>query len=183
MTNEEKVIGIAAEFHKDSGGRLKLFSLFVRTEEVSRHDGKTRFGADGYDVDWSKKYLSYVFHQSSCGFHEPEVSGIYFLAGDMKVKETPCSFISDRARERNKTRRLVRLPRAFDMDGFENLLEWLRGNAIESDTEYCSVCRDRIPTTDDQLCDHVWWCEKESQWSTPDQRCKCKNREECDDRE
>jgi hypothetical protein len=195
MSSDEKVIGIAAEFHKDSGGRLKLFSLYTRTEAISRHDGKTYYGADGYDVDWSDTY-GYIFHNSSSGFHTPTVSGIYFLWGDMKVKETPCTLVDARdkppwrgkrtkaIRERNRTRRLLKLPKAFDMEGVSNLLEWLQQNAIESDTEYCSVCRERFPTQDNNvLCDHVWWCAKTATWSTPDERCKCKNYDECADRD
>ncbi len=186
------IIGIAAEFHKDSGGRLKLFSLWVRTEEVSRHDGKTYFGCDGYDVEWSKRYDGYIFHNSSSGFHEPEVRGIYFLWGDMKVKPKPCQLVDARdkppwrgegtraIRLRNRTRRLGRLPKAFDMAGVSNLLEWLQQNALESDGEWCSECRDYIPTCEGwNMCDHIWWCEKKGFWSTPDERCGCKSREEC----
>lgn len=192
---DEKVIGVAAEFHKNSSGRLELFSVWVRTEGVSRHDGKTYFGADGYDVEWSKTYRSYVFHNSSSGFHIPEVSGIYFLSGDMKVKEKPCQLVDTRdkppwkgkrtkaIRKRNRTRRLKRLPKAFDMGGVGNLLEWLQENGIEAGATYCCKCCDWFPETQDELCDHVWWCSTEQRYSTPDERCKCKNREECDGRE
>ena len=192
----EKVIGIAAEFHKDSGGRLKLFSLWTRTEGVSLHDGKTYFGSDGYDVGWSKYYHSYLYHNSSSGFHDPEVSGIYFLSGDMKVKEKPCQLVDSRdkppwrgkrtlaIRKRNRTRRLARLPKNFDMAGVANLLEWLQQNGIESDAVYCSICRDFFPGNNDyDLCEHIWWCEQTGDYSTPKDRCKCKDRETCNDRE
>ena len=188
----EKVIGIAAEFQKDSGGRLTLFSLWVRTKEV-RHDGKMYIGSDGYDVEWSNYHKRYIFNNSSIGLL-PEVSGIYFLSGDMKVKEKPCDLV-DRydkppwkskrkkaIRERNRTRRLAKLPKAFDMEGFENLFEWLQQNGIEGDAVYCSTCRDWMPGADlYETCDHVWWCEKTAEWSTPSERCKCKNRDECRD--
>jgi len=178
-----KVIGLLAMFHKDSGGRLELSSVHLRTEEVSRHDGKIYFGADGYDVDWSKYHHSYIFHMSSSGFHEPEISGIYFLAGDMKATEKPCTLCDDRSRERNRTRRLVRLPKAFrDGEGFPDLLQWLEDNGIESDGVWCSICRDWFPSDPMwERCKHVWWCEKMACNSTPDERCPCKNREECDD--
>jgi hypothetical protein len=191
-----KVIGVAAEFHKDSGGRLELFSLWVRTQEVSRHDGKTYFGADGYDVEWSKYHHSYIFHNSSSGFHKPEVSGIYFLSGDMKVKEEPCQLVDARdkppwkgkrtqaIRKRNRTRRLARLPKAFDMDDCENLLDWLEQNGIESDAVWCSTCRDWFSGGElYETCEHVWWCDKTATYSTPDERCKCKDRDECNDRD
>ena len=196
MSGDEKVIGIAAEFYKDSGGRLKLFSLWTRTEEVSRHDGKTYFGADGYDVEWSNHYGGYVFHNSSSGFHDPKVSGIYFTSGDIKVKEKPCTLVDARdkppwrgkrtkaIRERNRTRCLRRLPKQFDMTGVSNILEWLQHNALESDCEYCSECHDFIPTCEEwNLCEHIWWCEKKGFWSTPSERCGCKNRDECEGNE
>lgn len=188
-----KVIGIAGEFHKDSGGRLKLSSLYTRTEEVSRHDGKTYIAADGYDVEWSKSYGGYVFHNSSSGFHDPEVSGIYYTSGDIKVKEKPCTLVDTRdkppwrgertkaIRKRNRTRRLLKLPKAFDMDGVSNLLEWLQQNAKESAGVWCSECRDYLPTDEEwMLCDHVWWCEKKTDWSTPTERCDCKDRKMCE---
>ena len=194
--NDEKVIGYAAEFHKDSHGRLELFSLWVRTEGVFWHDGKTYFGADGYDVEWSKRFLSYIFHNSSSGFHKPEVSGIYFLWGDMKVKEKPCALVDTRdkppwrskrtkiIRERNRTRCLRKLPKAFDMKGCENLLEWLQQNGIESEAVYCSTCRDWLPGSEyDEMCEHIWWCDKTETYSTPDERCSCKDRETCRDRD
>ena len=195
MARDGKVIGVAAEFYKDSGGRLELFSLFARTETVSRHDGETYIGSDGYDVEWSKTYQSYIFHNSSSGLFPPEVSGIYFLWGDMKVKEKPCTLIDSRdkppwrskrtkaVRKRNRTRRLAKLPKAFDMDGLGNLLEWLQQNGIESGASWCSECRDWLPENEDVLCDHCWWCTKTATWSTPDERCKCKNREDCDERD
>jgi hypothetical protein len=192
----DKVIGIAAGFHKDSGGRLELDCLHVRTEWVSRHDGKTYIGSDGYDVDWSKRYKSYLFHNSSSGFHEPEVSGIYFISGDMKVKEKPCQLVDTRdkpawrgkrtqaIRKRNRTRRLMKLPKAFDMEGFENLLEWLQQNGIESDAVWCSICRDCMPGSEFyDTCEHIWWCQKTGDWSTPSERCECKDQEECRDSE
>jgi len=179
--NSERVIGIAAEFHKDSRGRLKLFSLFARTEEVSRHDGKTYIGCDGYYVEWSKHWDGYVFHNSSSGFHDPEVRGIYFIWGNIKVKPRACRLVDARARKRNKTRRILRLPKSFNMTDRSNLLEWLQWNGLESDGEWCSECRDYIPTCEEwNTCDHIWWCEKKLGWSTPSERCECKDREECD---
>lgn len=187
-----EVVGIAAEFHKDAGKRLNLFSMTVVSESI-HHDGKTYHHVDGYDVDWSKTYGCYVFHNSSSGIMSP-VSGIYFLSGDIKVKEEPCTLVDARdkppwrgkrtriIRERNRTRRLRKLPKAFDMEGVDNLLEWLELNGIEAGASYCSECKDWLPEDADDLCDHVWWCSKTCLYSTPDERCSCSNREECDDR-
>lgn len=192
--NSERTIGLVGTFYKTSGKRLTLDSLTVITEEVSRHDGKTYRGRDGYDVDWSKAF-GYIFHNSSGGGeHTVEVSGIYFASGEVEVKEKPAEFVdahdkppwkskrTKAIRERNKTRRLAKLPKAFDMTGVGNLLEWLQQNGIEGDAVYCSICRDYFPGTDDwNLCKHCWWCAKIGDYSTPSERCKCKDREECDE--
>lgn len=190
--DNERVIGYAAEFHKDSGGRLELSSLWTRTEGVSRYDGKTYIGTDGYDVEWSKYHRSYIFHNSSSGCHPPEISGIYFLSGDMEVKEKPCQLVDSRdeppwksketqvIRRRNRTRRLAKLPKAFNMNNASDLLDWLQQNGIESDAVYCSICRDWFTGNSGyEVCEHVWWCDKTADWSTPDERCECKDREEC----
>jgi hypothetical protein len=186
------VIGIIGEFYKDSGNRLKLNSLTVITETLKAYDGKVHRGRDGYDVEWSRHY-GYMFHNSSGGGAKTvEVSGIYFMSGDVTVEEFPCQFVDHRdrspfngkrtkaVRKRNRTRRLPVLPKAFDMDGCANLLEWLEQHAIQSDAVYCSVCRDYYPTSDEwNMCEHIWWCEKTGWWSTPSERCKCKTRELC----
>lgn len=187
------VVGIAAEFHKDSSKRLQLFSLHVISEETSRHDGKTYRAADGYDVEWSKEFQSYIFHSSSSGFHETEVSGIYFTSGDIKIKEKPCQLVDARdkppwkgkrtraIRERNRTRKLRKLPKLFDIAEGSNLIEWLQENGIESAMEYCSICRDSFPTSEEwRLCEHIWWCEQITGWSTPSERCTCVSRNECE---
>ena len=190
----DKITGILAEFHKYPSKRLRLFSVYVLSEGMS-YEGKQIRYVDGYDVEWSKAYQSYIFHNSSSGIMPKKISGIYYISGDMKVKEKPCDLVDvrDKApwkgkktriiRERNRTRRLKRLPKAFDMDGVSNLLEWLQANGIEEDAVYCSECRDWLPTDQDEPCDHCWWCANTATWSTPDERCSCKDRDECDIRE
>lgn len=187
MTNQRATV---AEFHKDSGGRLTLVSLTTLTF------GKTREGREyirrcQYDVDHSREY-GYIFHMSGGGGGiEVTVHGIYFAAGDVKIKEQPTMLVhygdkppytsrKTRAiRARNRTRRLRRLPKAFaDVPGGD-LLHWLEHNAIEGDAVHCSNCRDWFPES--SLCEHLWWCSKTGLWSTPGDRCKCKNREECYD--
>jgi hypothetical protein len=193
MKDSERTIGIVGTFYKTAGKRLTLDSITVLTESVSRHDGKTYRGRDGYDVDWSREY-GYIFHNSSGGGEKTvEVSGIYFASGDVKIKEKPAEFVDvhDKPpwkgkktlaiRKRNKTRRLAKLPKAFDMTGVSDLLAWLQYNGIEADAVYCSTCHDYFPGTDDwNLCEHCWWCSKTGWYSTPNERCKCKDREECD---
>ena len=190
----EKIIGVLAEFHKDASKRLNLFSIYVVSEGKSWDGKKDVRWADGYDVEWSKTYGSYIFHYSSSGMWPKHISGIYFLSGDVKVKEKPCELVdahdnppwkSKRTRiirERNRTRRLKKLPKSFDMSDSANLFEWLQNNGIESGATWCSECRDWLPEDAYVLCDHCWWCTKTGLYSTPHERCKCKNRDECDER-
>jgi len=162
---------IVAEFHKDSGGRFELFSLTViedRGEYLSRSI---------YDVDHSRKY-GYLFHQSGSGGAGPvPVSGIYFVRGNVDVKESPCTLINRVARKRNHTRKLRVLPKAFDLKPGWDLLDWLQHRAIEQHAVWCSKCRDHVPG--EELCEHCWWCDKTGWYSTPSDRCKCKDRDEC----
>ena len=170
---------IVAEFHKDSGGRLTLFSLVTEDGEYRRM----------YDVERSRKY-GYLFHHSGSGGGGPvSVSGIYFTDGDVPVEETPCQLVDPKdrppwrgkktraIRQRNRTRRLRALPKAFKLEPGWDLLDWLQHRAIEEDAVWCSVCRDNLP--DSSLCEHCWWCDKTCWYSTPSERCKCENREEC----
>lgn len=189
-------LAAVAEFHKASNGKLTLFSL-VTFERGTEHDGRQYVLRATYDVDFSRTY-GYLFNQSGFGGNNTvSISGIYFACGKVTIKETPCQLVDPldkppwrgkktrTIRERNRTRRLKRLPKAFTSDTAislglkpgEDLLDWLQNNAIEQDAVYCSDCRDFVPG--DQLCQHCWWCDKISWYSTPAERCKCKDREEC----
>lgn len=182
--------GIVAEFFKDSGGRIRMNSMTVFHEERSAYDRLMHVHRSGYDVDWSRGYQSYIFHNSSGGgSDEVEVSGIYFVSGDVKVKEKPCQFVDARdnppwrskrtkaIRQRNRTRRLKALPKHIDLETGEDLYEWMVNHAFEQDAVYCSICRDYFPG--DSLCKHCWWCDKQGDYSTPGERCDCKDRREC----
>jgi hypothetical protein len=182
---------IVAEFHKDSGGRLKLFAMTVIKEENSR-DGRVWIGRKEYDVEWSRKY-GYIFDVSGSGGAcvAIPVSGIYFVSGGVRVKENPTQLVDARdkppwrgkrtkaIRQRNRTRRLLALPKAFELEADWDLLDWLEHNAINQPAVYCSVCRDWLPDTGYDFCEHVWWCDKTCWYSTPGERCKCKDRNEC----
>jgi hypothetical protein len=180
---------IVAEFHKSAGGRLSLRSLIVLYEEISRHDGKAYLSRDLYDVDYSRCY-GYLFHMSGAGGDLlNEVRGIYWVSGNPLVKELPTDLVDHRdkppwkskrtlaVRKVNRTRRLRKLPKAFDLQPGWDLLDWLENRAIHDEAVYCSVCRDWLPG--EELCQHCWWCDKSGWYSTPDERCKCKSREEC----
>jgi hypothetical protein len=172
---------IVAEFHKDSSGRLTLWSLTAMGHALGYRTT--------YDIEHSRRY-GYIFDQCGAGGSDVvEVSGIYFASGDVKIKEKPTAVVDARdnppwrskrtraIRERNRTRRLRTLPRAFALQPGWDLLDWLEHNAIQETSVYCSVCRDRLP--DGGLCEHCWWCDTAGWYSTPSERCECKDREAC----
>jgi hypothetical protein len=167
---------IVAEFQKEASGRLVLFALTVFEKD------ETHFSRTLYDVDWSKRY-GYLFDQSGFGGgSEVEVAGVYFLAGpiDVKITEKPTALVSSvdqppwrspatkKIRERNRTRRLKKLPKEFQLEDGADLLDWLRCNGIEQDGVWCSACRDWVPG--EELCRHTWWCDDSYWYSTPDDR-------------
>lgn len=182
-----KILGLVGQFQKFKRRPIELFSLSVAYETEGWPRGTTRVALDHYDVNHSKKY-GYIFDMSGSGGNEVHVSGLYFLRGKIAIKETPCTLIDPKdeppwesgatvaLREVNRTRRLPRLPSKFRGDG--NLWEWLGGNAIESGSMWCSICADWFP--DDSICQHCWWCEQASWWSTPSERCGCPVRAFCD---
>lgn len=187
-------VATVAEFHKNSSGKLTLWSL-TAIERGHDRDGREYLSKKIYDVEYSRTY-GYLFQQSGWGGAMPvTVSGIYFTSGDdVEIKETPCDLVDSRdkppwrgkktqvIRQRNRTRRLRKLPKAFTADprGLQtgdDILNWLQNNGIEQDAVYCSDCRDFVPG--DELCKHCWWCDKTGWYSTPAERCECKNRDEC----
>lgn len=168
---------IIAEFYKNPKRRFELFSL-TAIEKVTGHDGKQHLQQSGYDVDLSRQY-GYIFHMSSAGHFPLAVSGPYYASEGLELVEKPCLLCGADC-ERNRTRRLRKLPKGFDLEQREDLLDWLENNAIESDAVYCSICRDWFPGDNEcDLCEHVWWCDATGWYSTPTERCGCANREEC----
>lgn len=171
---------IVAEFQKNARGHLILFALTTISEKGGREQ---------YDVDHSRSY-DYLFHLSGAGGGPTvEVSGIYFASPGASVKEERCTLVSadDKPpwlskktaaiRNRNRTRRLRSLPKSFALEAGWDLLTWLEYNAIQSDSVWCSTCRDCFPETD--TCDHCWWCNQIGEWSTPDERCECEPGKGC----
>ncbi len=115
------------------------------------------------------------------------MKGIYLLSGPVavKVRERPVDLVSRtdhppwrsaatrKIRERNRTRRLAKLPSDLRDKDSGDLLDWMRWNAIEQDAVYCSECHDYVPG--DQLCQHSLWCDTVSWYSTPSSRLDCKH--------
>lgn len=166
MVSESPQRAIVAEFHQNAGGRLTLFAMTVEGDSYRKT----------YDVEHSRRY-GYLFHCSGSGGSGPvPVSGAYFVSGNLDVREEPTQLVhaGDRPpwrssetsaiRERNRTRRLDRLPKSFDLEPGMDLLGWLRRNAIEQDAVWCAECRDW--NRGDELCKHMWWCD-EVGWYAP----------------
>lgn len=185
------IIALVAQFHVTPRRRLDLWSLTVFEKKIG-HDRKSYTARSEYDVELSKKF-GYIFDQSGFGGDRSvEVSGPYFALGDIDIIETPTTLIDPTdsppwagpgtaaIRARNRTRRMKGLPRPFSGYG-NNVLEWLLRNGIEEDAVYCSECGDSMPATGYDYCEHVWWCDKTGWYSTPDERCGCKTKRECDD--
>lgn len=179
-----------AEFRKRPNGRLEMFSLTV-VESRTTSDGRAYVYRTQYDVDRSRKY-GYLYHQSGAGGGPlVEVTGVYFATSGAAIKEKPTTLIDGRdkppyrsaatrlIRQRNKTRRLRRVPAHMKSEHGANLLAWLEHNAISAESVYCSKCRDDIPDTGYDWCEHVWWCDKNERHSTPDDRCACASSIEC----
>lgn len=181
-----EVTAYVAEFHKAATGPLMLWSL-TTFEKDERTGSEQR---TYYDVDWSRTLGCYLFDVSGGGGGTTvEVSGIYFAKGRVTIRETPTTLIDGRdsepftspetliIRERNRTRRLRKLPRPFVDASCGNLLEWLERHGIQQEAVYCSECQDRFP--DDQTREHIWWCDETGQDSTPGDRCGCPTRAVC----
>lgn len=169
--------GIVAQFYKEPGGRLALNSLTVIECKSDHVGGREYIARTEYDVDWSRSY-GYLFHQSGGGGRPPiDVSGVYFTSGAVAIKENPATWCDGRGRERrtkairkrNRTRRLLNLPKAIDLRDGQDLFDWLQDNGINQDAVWCSECRDFV--LGDELCKHTWWCEKIGWYSTPADRC------------
>jgi hypothetical protein len=197
---------VVGHFWKDSSKRVRLCSLTVLKESKSSFNGNIFLSRDEYDVDYSKTF-GYIFHNSGSGGDESiEVSGIYYVTvnaitkrllgeplGELRtptIVEKEPQWVGKDAkgtkaiRKRNRTRRIFKLPKAIDLSDGEDLLDWLQSNGIEGDSVWCSTCKDFFPGQDDwNLCKHCWWCDKTANYSTPNDRCTCKDRDECSDRE
>lgn len=199
-----EVVGM---FYKDSSNRIRLNNLVV-LQECGKNDGNVYLVCEQWDVDYSRKY-GYLYHMSGCGGDESiEVRGIYHttatymakrLLGESTGALVPLIIIEkepqwvdsrDKApfdnkprtlavRKRNRTRRISNLPKDIVLREGQDLLDWLDSNGINGDAVWCSTCKDYVPGADYDLCEHCWWCDKIGTYSTPNDRCGCKSREEC----
>lgn len=188
MNDDPPPVALVAMFEVEPNGRMDLFSLTVFRSEIG-YDRRPQVARIEYNVDLSKKF-GYIFNKHGFGGDRSvEVEGVYFAYGDVELIEGPTTLVSETdsppwispatfaIRECNQTRRLKRLPRRFGGHG-RNLLAWLESNGIEEYAVLCATCRDFMPST--ELCEHCWWCEAISWYSTPQDGCGCADRRICD---
>jgi len=133
----EKVIAVAF----DDG---KPFSIVT----VS---GKRGFSF--YDVDYCKRDKTLYYHLSGFGSApygiEIEGCGEYWLADGYRL---------GRYTKRQKRPRLETLDAKWQCWPFE----W----GIKSDTVYCKICKDRLPTSETETpCQHIHWSVRKSWWA------------------
>jgi hypothetical protein len=178
---------VIAEFFRPASGVARLHALTV-VEDFGCSDGRVIRSKKTYDVEWSRRYGYYLFHHSGSGGGEiVDIRGIYHASGPAVLKEGPAEWCSGRdkphgretrlIRKRNRTRRLLRLPRHIDLRPGEDLFDWLESEGVEQDAVFCSECDDWV--RGDYLCEHTWWCDKVGYYSTPTDPCG-HDREECE---
>lgn len=171
QTDEIKARVILAEFFLHEDGRYELRSLYTWSKSLSRRGWGGRLST--YDVDWCRRDGCYLFHMSGTGGKPPlDVSGPYWTPSTRYVREVPCELVHEGARQRNKTARLVQIP--VDLQGCEDLLQYLQTHEREETSVFCQTCRDDLPS--DDLCAHCWWCDRTEWFSTPQERsrgCRC----------
>lgn len=179
---------IVAEFYRARNG-LTLHAITVIEDKTSHDGGRVYRSKRYYDVDWSRTYASYIFHESGGGGGEPvDISGLYYVSGEAEVRPGPtqwCGYQGKRSgpnstkeiRKRNRTRRLNVPPRGIDLEPGQDILDWLERHAFEQKAVFCATCRDSLP--DEHLCEHIWWCDKIGWYSTPTEPCG-HTREECE---
>jgi hypothetical protein len=79
MTTERAIV---AQFVKWGNGEpIRLWSFTV----IEKKQGWG--GGTEYDVEWSRKYVCYLFHMSGSGGRVAQVMGPYHISGTASVKE------------------------------------------------------------------------------------------------
>lgn len=158
LDNEDIVM---VEFRKEEGK-----DELVPWEITTQHGEYSRISR--YDIEYTKTYGYYCYSLSGSGGNMSLWHPDAFYLRDDHVNQGVCenfSLYSDK--------RLIEFPLA--QEKWDEFLEQL----IEGETVYCSECDDRLPERAAyRPCEHVWYCDDCSQYSTPDERCECKEEEE-----
>lgn len=164
---------VAIEYHP-SGPRNALVPHSVFTTD---HASPSKY-CDSYDFDWCRRDKTIYYHLSGSGSFYMHPIGSGFRKPPRAAVWWDSSIIVGPTNGGNSSKRTI---------GANTLRRWgydvlpepavLPGgiinpfdDAVMDDTEYCSRCKDKLPT--ERLCSHVWYCEKCGCYSSPGERCK-----------
>jgi hypothetical protein len=135
------------------------------------------FSTSVYDFDWCERDQTLYQHKSGGGGEN-----FYIHPSGEPAKPPRCAVWWNREIVKPTNGRIrtsflgERYLRRIGYDVLTEPLPVLGGSenpfsdACDGDVEYCSRCNDHLPT--DNLCDHIWYCEKCGVYSTPSERCK-----------
>jgi hypothetical protein len=125
---------------------------------------------DGYDFTYSKIFNQLYYHNSSGGRDFYAYDGQYWVDEEFLYLMRNYRSTREKVALPDPAKRLLEIP--------QDLQDELTF-AIEKDVVCCSKCEDWFP--EDDHCQHVFWCERCGDWSTPFSRSKrdvggCKHR-------
>lgn len=171
----------AIVYHPEGPKNVLLpFSVFtvqwIDRSKLGHGYPPSSFSRSEYDFDWCKRDASLYYHYTGGGGENfylnqmafPKRKPLCAVWWDKSIV-TPISDCSSRKLSLNGVKR-----RGFEiLDAPLNVLESGANpfnNAIEDEVEWCSVCKDHLPT--EELCRHIFWCDKCGDYSKPGERCK-----------
>jgi hypothetical protein len=115
---------------------------------------------DTYDFDWCARDERYYHHNSGSGIRGPErvYPGSTIWAADSVELQCEGEF-----------------ERLVDPPHVEMIIEMLE-SCSEHQAYYCPVCRDTFP--DEDLCQHMAWCDECGMVTTPNEYEQCSHHEQ-----
>lgn len=170
---------VAIEYHPVGPNRALLpHSVFTMDND---QPSKAGWIASLYDFDWCERDQSLYYHCSGGGgrfylhrLSKPTARPRCAVWWDASlVAPTNGAICSQRKLSHSTVRRM----------GYDILTEpvpLLGGSAnpfleaSQDSTEFCIKCHDYLPT--ENLCQHVWWCERCGGYSVPQSRCEHRRR-------
>lgn len=171
---DEIVAGII--YHRE-GSLLLPHSVFTVSGEPEGGNPRKAWMAGIYDFNYCRRDGTVYYHLSGGG-------GTFYLNRYCEPQPPPaCLWYDSKLVAPTNDRIHKRYPSAATIRkwGYEIVsapltVDFVNGeqnpfnNAVHGEVEYCTKCHDHIP--EDSLCEHIWWCEKCSVHSTPQDRCK-----------
>jgi hypothetical protein len=157
---------VAVEYHP-LNNRLFPVSVFTMSNDGSPRDG---WISGLYDFAWCKRNGALYYDLSGSG-------GRFYIHPLCRPNDPPrCALWWERSlvwptNGGNCSHRRLsdKTVRRFGYDILANPLGNPFDDACWGNTEYCVRCDDHLPA--DELCSHVWWCEKCGDFSKPGSRC------------